>query len=163
MGAAQYLEGIESSKAFGSGQYIKGEGRFTVTSRRLFVSDGHKGKFVIFEFVVDSSNSETDPVGATRSWVLPLQGPRAKRTLGEFKNLIFALTGDDPKDVGGPEENPQKHNEAGQLAMAAVDEAFAKKSGIDPELLVGQQVGLETRFKPTQNGGTFTVHDWFPA
>jgi hypothetical protein len=169
MGVEQYFAGMDSAKPMGNGQYVKGEGKFVVTTKRMWVNDGHKGRFFIVEFSIDSSTSDKDPVGCTRSWAVPLTGERAKYSFGDIKNLIFALVGQNPKDVGDPSENPALHSEATQLVMAACDPAYAKKNGLDATLLIDQQVQLETnaketRPKPGQSvGGTFTVHTWSPA
>lgn len=159
---------MEGAKAMGGGQYIKGEGKFVLTTKRMFVNDGHKGRFFIAEFEVNESTSDKDPPGATRSWAVPLTGERAKYSFGDIKNLIFALTGYEPKDVGSPDENADLHAQATKIVMAACDPTYAKKVGIDSELLIGQRVGLETTSKQTRPkpgqaaGGTFTVHTWSP-
>ena len=163
MSVASYFDGMDKAKAQGGGQYIKGEGSFLVTIGRLFVNEGHKGKFFVAEFSVDESTSPQDPAGSTRSWVCPLQGERAQYSFGDIKNLIFALTGHDPKDVGSPSENPELHGEATKLVMAACDQAYAKKHGLDPTMLLGEKVFLETNAKPTKKGGTFTTHRWSPV
>jgi hypothetical protein len=154
---------MESAKGMGGGQYFKGEGRFLVKTKRLFVNQGHKGKFFVAEFEVLESTSPQDPVGCTRSWVAPLEGERAKYSFSDVKNLVFAITGQDPKGVGDPSENPKLHQEATQLVMAACDPEYAKKNKIDPTDLIDQEVGLETFAKGTKKGGTFTVHSWSPA
>jgi hypothetical protein len=135
----------------------------------MFVNDGHKGKFFVAEFEVLESTSELDPVSSTRSWVAPLEGERAKYSFGDIKNLVFAITGQNPKDVGDPSEDPKLHQEATQLVMAACDAEYAKKNKIDPTDLIDQEVALETFQKATKpkvgqtQGGVFTVHNWSPA
>jgi hypothetical protein len=154
---------MDSAKSMGGGQYFKGEGRFLVRSKRMFVNQGHKGRFFVAEFEILASNSSVDPGGATRSWVSPLEGERAKYSFSDIKNLVFALTGKNPKDIGDPSENPKLHQEATQLVMAACDAEYAKKNNIDPTDLIGLDVKLETFSKATKKGGTFTVHAWEPA
>lgn len=168
MSVSSYFEGMASAKSQGGGQYIKGEGKFLVTLQRLFVNEGHKGRFFIAEFTIDESTSAQDPVGCTRSWAVPLTGERARYSFGDIKNLIFSLTGQHPKDAGDPDENPELHAEATKIVMAACDAAYAKKHNLDPTQLLGEQVRLETNSKPTRPkpgqtvGGTFTVHTWTP-
>jgi len=169
MGVADYFNGMENAKSMGGGQYVKGEGKFLVRTKRIFVNSGHRGKFLVVEFEVLESTSPLDPAGCTRSWVAPLEGERSRYTFGDAKNMVFAITGQNPKDVGDPSENPKLHREATQLVMAAVDPEYAKKNGIDPTDLIDQEVALETfqkatRPKPGQTqGGVFTVHVWSPA
>lgn len=169
MGIESYFSGMTNAKAMGGGQYFKGAGKFKLRSKRMFTNDGHRGKFYIAEFEVLESSSAEDPVGATRSWAVPLEGERAKYSFGDIKNLIFALTGQNPKDVGDPSTNQKLHQEATQLVMAACDAEFAKKNNIDPTLLIDQEVALETFLKATKpkpgqtQGGTFTVHAWAPV
>ena len=169
MGVESYFRGMDSAKSMSGGQYFKGEGKFLVTTKRMFVNDGHKGKFFIAEFDVKESTSAIDPVGSTRSWAVPLEGERAKYSFGDIKNLVFALTGQNPKDVGDPSENPKLHQEVTQLVMAACDPEYAKKNKIDPLDLIGADVALETFLKATKpkpgqtTGGTFTVHSWAPT
>jgi hypothetical protein len=160
---------MAGAKSMGGGQYFKGEGKFLVTTKRIFVNDGHNGKFFIAEFAVKESTSDKDPAGCTRSWAVPLEGPRAKYSFGDIKNLIFALTGQNPKEVGDPSEDPKLHQEVTQLVMAACDAEYAKKNKIDPLDLIDADVALETVAKATKpkpgqaTGGTFTVHNWSPA
>ncbi|WP_146644993.1 hypothetical protein [Labilithrix luteola] len=160
---------MAKAKSQAGGQYVKGEGKFLVTIQRIFVHEGHKGRFFICEFSVDESTSPLDPAGSTRSWSAPLLGERAKYSFGDIKNLIFAVTGHHPKDVADPDLNPELHNEATRLVMAAVDPAYAKKNDLDATILIGEQVQLETNLKATRpkpgqtQGGTFTVHSWSPA
>jgi len=155
---------MADAKPMGGGQYIKGEGKFTLTTKKLFVNNGHKGRFFIAEFEVVESTSASDPVGASRSWAVPLTGERAARSFGEIKNLVFALTGKDPRDCGDPSSDPKLHKEATELVMAACDPTFAAKNKIDPTELLGLQVGLETNAKPIKSkpGQNFTVHTWSP-
>lgn len=163
MGIESYFGGMANAKAMSGGQYFKGEGKFRLRTKRMFVNDGHKGKFFISELEVFESTSALDPVGSTRSWVAPLEGERAKYSFGDIKDHIFAITGQNPKDVGDPSENPKLHQEATELVMAACDAEYAKKNSIDPTFLIGQEVELETFQKLTKKGGTFTVHAWSPA
>lgn len=163
MSVADYFTGMDTAKANGGGQYMKGEGKYLVTIKRLFVNDGHKGRFFIAEFTIDASPNSLDPVGSTRSWAVPLTGERAKYSFGDIKNLVFAITGQDPKAAGSPEENPGLHSEATKFVMAACDPAYAKKNNLDPTLLLDEKVILETNAKPTKKGGTFTTHTWSPA
>lgn len=167
MGVEQYFAGMESVKSMGGGQYFKGEGRFLCTLRRMFVNDGHKGRFFIAEFQIDESTTDADPIGCTRSWVTPLTGKpdRVKYSFGDIKNLVFALLGKDPKTFKDPAEYPAEHSEATKIVMAACDEtgAYGKKVDIDPGLLIGEQVQLETVVKSTKEGGTFTTHNWSPV
>lgn len=169
MGVESYFSGMANAKSMSGGQYFKGEGKFLLRTKRMFVNDGHKGKFFIAEFEVLQSTSAQEPVGCTRSWAVPLEGERAKYSFGDVKNLVFAITGQSPKDVGDPSENPKLHQEATQLVMAACDAEYAKKNGIDPTDLIDQEVGLETFLKATKpkagqtQGGVFTVHAWGPA
>jgi hypothetical protein len=175
MSVASYFDGAEKAK-MNRGQYFKDEGRFLLTLKRMFFNDGHNGKFFIAEFEVNSSNQpndafgkQPDPPGSTRSWTAPLTGERARYTQAEAKNLVFALTGRDPQDYREPAENPDLHAEATNIIKAAIDPEFAKKNNIDPTLLVGQQVQLETTKKTTRpkpgqtQGGTFTMHTWYPV
>lgn len=162
-GVASYFNGMDNAKAMGGGQYFKGEGRFRVKTKRMFVNQGHKGKFYIAEFEVLESTSPSDPVGCTRSWAVPLEGERAKYSFADVKNLVFALTGQNPKDVGDPSENPKLHQEATQLVMAACDSEYAKKNKIDPLDLIDAEVGLETFSKTTRKNQPFTVHVWSPV
>lgn len=169
MSSARLLEGLATARSMQGGQYVKGEGKFLVEITKLFLNDGYKGKFFIAEFSIQESTSALDPVGTTRSWTVSLDGERGRRALGDIKGLIFALTGKDPRDCGQPEDDPALHAEAAKLAMAACDEDYAKKNGVDPSLFVGVPVRLETLHKATQpkpgnpQGGTFTVHRWSPA
>jgi hypothetical protein len=169
MGIESYFSGMANAKPMSGGQYFKGEGKFLCRTKRMHVNDGHKGKFFIAEFEVLESTSPLDPVGSTRSWPVPLEGTRAKYSFGDIKSLVFAITGQNPKDVGDPSENPKLHQEAQQLVMAACDAEYAKKNGIDPTDLIDQEVALETNLKATRpkegqtQGGTFTVHTWSPA
>jgi len=165
---AEYFSDVAKAKAQGGGQHVKGEGDFTLTIQRIFVNDGFKGKFFVCEFTIDESTSAQDPAGCTRSWVAPLTGERAKYSFGDIKNLIFALTGQNPRDAGTWEENPALHNEAAEIVKAACDPAYAKKNNLDPTLLIGERVRLSTHAKATRpkpgqtQGGTFTVHTWSP-
>lgn len=168
-GVESYFSGMSNAKAMSGGQYFKGEGKFKLRTKRFFVNDGHKGKFFIAEFEVLESSTTTDPKGATRSWAVPLEGSRAKYSFGDIKNLVFAICGQNPKDVGDPSENPKLHQEATQQVMAACDAEYAKKNNVDPTDLIDQEVSLETFLKATKpkegqtQGGTFTVHNWGPA
>lgn len=169
MGVESYFAGMAEAKPMSGGQYFKGEGRFSLETKRMFVNNGHKGKFFIAEFEVKESTSPLDPVGATRSWSVPLEGERVKYSFGDIKNLIFALMGKNPSDVGAPNENPKLHQEATELVAAACDSEYAKKKGVGSEDLIGLPVDLETRFKATKPkpgqavGGTFTIHTWSPT
>ena len=169
MSVAKYFDGAENARGMGGGQYFKGEGKFRLELKRMFVNEGHKGKFFIAEFSVLDSTSGVDPIGSTRSWAVPLTGERAQYTFGDVKKLVFALTGKEPNDHRDPEDDPKLHAEAVAIVKAAVDPDFAKKNNLDPTLLIGQQVRLETNAKPTRpkpgqtQPGTFTVHTWSPA
>lgn len=169
MGASDYFSGMEGAKAQAGGAYFKGEGKYELTLKRMFVNVGHKGKFFIAEFGVDSSSNDDDPIGCTRSWATPLTGERAGYSFGDIKNLIFSLLGKEPKDVGDPSDSPKLHAEATTIVKAACDPEYAKKEGLDPTLLIGRNVGLETFKKQTkpkigqEKGGLFTVHRWSPV
>lgn len=162
MGVEDYFRGMADAKSMGGGQYFKGEGKFKVRTKRMFANNGHKGRFFVAEFDVLESTSDEDPVGVTRSWVAPLEGERAKYSFGDIKNLVFAITGQHPQDVGEPSENPKLHQEATQLVMAACDPEYAKKHKIDQTALIGEEIELETTAKETKKGGMFTVHRWSP-
>lgn len=163
--------GMETAKQMATGQHFKGEGNFVLQPKLMKVNSGHKGRFFIAEFTVLESSSPLDPVGCTRSWAVPLEGERSKYSFGDIKGLIFAISGDDPKTVGAPEESPKAHQEAAQMVMAICDADYAKKHGLEEvaSLLLSNQIKLTTFFKSTRptpqkpQGGTFTVHQWSPA
>lgn len=169
MSIESYFAPMTNARSMAGGQHLKGEGKFVVLMKKMWVNDGHKGRFFIAEFEVEESSSPSDPVGSTRSWAVPMTGERAAYSFGDIKNLIFALTGREPRDCGSPEEQPALHAEATALVTAACDPAYAKKHGIDSTELIGLSVRLETRSKATKpspqkpQGGTFTQHLWSPV
>lgn len=167
MNIDQVFAGMEAAPIFGKGQYFS-EGEFTLMVKGLKVNNGYNGLCFIAEFEVLASTSEKDPVGSTRSWIVKM-GPTNKNAFSDIKALVLALTGKDPKRSGSPAENPELHAKAAKLVKAACDAEYAKTVGIAPDVFEGAEVGLRTFAKATRptpqkpEGGTFTVHDWFPA
>jgi hypothetical protein len=146
------------------------EGLFTVEVKSLEFRNGFKGQSFIAKFEVKESNSAEHQVGVTRSWIVKLDKPKTKdQAMGDIKGLIFALVGVDPKSVKGPELDPGAHEQATKLFKCAIDETYAKASGVDPKALIGKRVKLECtgiKTQPTADkpqGGDFTRHAWSPA
>lgn len=133
--------------------------------------NGHKGHSCIFQFKVLGSNRETHPVGSSRVWIVKLDGKKdqQERAYADIKNMVFALTGIEPKSVGDPSRDPdakEQHKEALGLYLAAIDKTFATKHKIDPEALFGNKALLECQTIKTKSSNyqnDFTKHVWGPA
>lgn len=168
MDAESMFAGMAKAPMFGAGQYF-GEGEFLVETKSIKMNNGHKGLCFIVEFKVLESNSEKDPVGSIRSWVVKM-GAGNLNAFSDIKGFLFALAlGIDPKKAGTPEENPDLHSQATEFVKAACDPNYAQKIGADADALIGLPVKLYTFQKPTKpslqkpQGGLFTVHNYSPA
>ena len=165
----QYFAGMDKAPMFGSGQYFSADFKGVVKTRSMKVNNGFKGLCFIAEFEVVESNTDKDPVGSTRSYVVKM-GPENRNAFADIKALVFAVAlQTDPKKAGAPEQNPALHAQAAEIVKAACEPEYAKKIGVPPDALEGLPVRLETWGKPTRpsaknpQGGVFTVHSWYPA
>lgn len=165
----EMFAGMEKAESFGSGQYVKGEGKFRLRSKAIKYNTGYKGSFFISEFEVVQTTNPENPVGCTRSYVVSLD-KKNRYAFGDIKKLVFAMAMDtDPEKAGQPEENPELHAQATQLVKAALDAEYAAKIGMAADALIGLEVDLETIGKPMRpspdrpQGGTFNVHKWSPV
>lgn len=135
-------------------------GVYVVESKVIKVKDGFKGKSFIFEFKILKSNNKAHEVGSTGSQVVKLDKPQA---WGDIKSLMFALAlGIDPKTVRDPKQDKELHEEATNIAKAALDPDHAKDLGEEPNFLIGVPVRLECIKVKTQKGTDFTVHNYSP-
>jgi len=159
------FEGMASAKGSSSGVFFT-EGVYTTELKEIeFIPNGYKGKSVKFHCKVLESNNPQHAVGSTRVWILKLDKSKDenKRTMADIKGLIFALLGTSAKEVGSPETNPNAHEQATALFVAAIDTTYAKNKGLDPRALIGCKAGLECLSIKTKGGGDYTRHVWTPV
>lgn len=170
MGIEEMFAGMDTASGSSSGVFFT-QGVYDVDLKEIeYRPNGYKGKSVFFRFEVKDSNNPEHPQGSTRVWICKLgkKPDEDKRTMADIKGLIFALLGTSAKEAGSPEQNPQAHQQATALFLAACDATYATKNKIAQDALVGQGCKLEcqaikTAPKPgATEGGTFTRHLWSP-
>lgn len=152
-----------------SGVYFT-EGTYTVTLKQIeYIPNGYKGKSCKFHFTVDTSSTEEVKAQSSRVWICKLDKSKDqnKRTFADIKNLVFALTGQDPVALKDPAAQPKAHEQATAAFKAAIDATFAAESKIPQTFLIGRKCALEaqkitTAAKEGKPAGEFTRHVWSP-
>lgn len=169
MSIEDMFKDMGSAQGSNSGVFFT-QGNYDVELYEIeYRANGYKGKSAFFRFKVTASNNPQHPVGASRVWICKLdkKPDENKRTMADIKNLVFALTGLVPKDVGTPEENPKAHQQATSVFLAAIDKTYSEKNGVPQDMLLNRGCKLEalaikTGGRDGKAEGTFTRHVWAP-
>lgn len=161
------FKGMADAPPPGSGTYINGDGDFLVEVVKAFGKEGFKGKSYIVEFkILESSNPDAAPVGATRSWTLKWD---KKQNHADLKAFALAVT-----DLESAAETKREAEiTATYMVFASAGQLVAGDASLKAKQLLeaaggfegfeGLKVRLNTEKRPTQAGGEFTRHRWTPA
>lgn len=165
---------MDTASSSGDSGVFFDPGTYTVALKAIeYIPEGFKGKSCKFHFTVKTSSNADCPEQSTRSWIVKLDKTKDQnvRTLSDIKNMIFALLGQDPRELRSAEKNPKAHAQASALFKAAISPAFAASHNppLSPKFLVGRECQLEAQQVPTKPkfeggpAGKFTRHVWAPT
>lgn len=125
------------AKMNGKGVYLPFGFQGRVKIKKFKPNNGYKGKSIIWEFELLSSNLPEHPKGVTRSWTIKMDNDFA---WGDLKQITFALLGIDPNTVPDAEVDSTLHDEADET----FEEALGQADKGEVPLFVDEEVLLET-------------------
>lgn len=157
--------GINEATIYGTGQYLKPDGRYKLGLEKIFVMKTRKQELVFIAecIVLESASTSTDPEhkvcppGAKRTWFQKMSVDGALPAIKEFAYALFGYSRSTDQNFLTLKCDPIL-----EILMEEATNEDQNKGPVQP--MRGRSVGVETVNKLTKEKKVnFTKHVWFPT